>query len=78
VGAALLGGSVIGAWRCASRLVGRAREGLDRALCRTLAAGAALLVPIWLMLEAWVLAPSLQVLLALILGLTAWRARQAA
>ncbi|MFO0120095.1 MAG: hypothetical protein ACK51Y_00690 [Burkholderiales bacterium] len=75
VGAALILGSVVGAWRCASRLIGQAREGLDRALCRTLAAGAALLIPIWLMLEAWVLAPSQQVLAALILGLTAWRAR---
>lgn len=78
VGTALVGGTILGAWRCASRLVGRARHGLDRALCRTLAAGAALLVPIWLMLEAWVLAPSQQVLIALILGLTAWRARQPA
>lgn len=75
VGAALVLGSVLGAWRCAGRLIGQASDGFDRALCRTLAAGAALLIPIWLMLEAWVLAPSQQVLIALILGLTAWRAR---
>ena len=75
VGAALVLGSVLGAWRCAGRLIGQASDGFDRALCRTLAAGAALLIPIWLMLEAWVLAPSQQVLMALILGLTAWRAR---
>jgi hypothetical protein len=37
-----------------------------------------MLAPIWVALEAWVLAPSLQVLMALILGLTAWRARQVA
>lgn len=75
VGVALVLGSVAGAWRAASRLARRAQQGIDRALCRSLAAGAALLVPIWLALEAWILAPSLQVLIALILGLTAWRAR---
>ncbi|MFZ9406105.1 MAG: hypothetical protein ACO26U_03320 [Burkholderiaceae bacterium] len=75
IGVALVLGSIMGAWRVATRLTRRAAAGLDRALTRTLAAGAALLIPIWLALEAWVLAPSLQVLIALILGLTAWRAR---
>lgn len=77
LGAALVLGTILGAWRCAHRLVGQASTGMDRALCRTLAAGAALLIPVWLMLESWVLAPSLQVIIALILGLTAWRAQLA-
>lgn len=77
VGVALVLVMLLGAWRTASALVAQAAAGVDRALCRTLAAGAAMLAPVWLTLEAWVLAPSLQVLMALILGLTAWRARQA-
>jgi hypothetical protein len=77
VGVGLVLFMLLGAWRTASALVVQAAVGVDRALCRTLAAGAAMLAPVWLTLEAWVLAPSLQVLMALILGLTAWRARQA-
>ncbi len=78
LGVGLILAMLAGAWRTASGLVMRAAAGGDRALCRTLTAGVSMLAPIWVALEAWVLAPSLQVLMALILGLTAWRARQVA
>lgn len=75
VGAGLFLGMLVGAVVAAGRLAARASPGLDRALCRTLQASAAQLIPMAFAVDLILLAPSLQVLTALTLGLIAWRAR---
>lgn len=75
VGAALFLATIVGAAVTAGRLAARASPGLDRALCRTLQASAAQLVPMVFAVDLLLLAPSLQVLAAFTLGLIAWRAR---
>lgn len=56
-------------------LVRKAAPGFDRAFCRTLLAGAVLLVPMVFHSDMMIIAPSMQVLTAFLLGLIAWRAR---
>lgn len=75
VGAALFLAVLVGAVFTAGRLAARASPGLDRALCRTLQASAAQLIPMLFAIDAMLLVPSLQVMAALTLGLIAWRAR---
>lgn len=75
--AGLFAAMLAGAWRAAGRLVARAADGADRALCRTLRACVLLIVPMWLAMDLLLLASSLQVLVATVLGLIAWRWRLA-
>jgi len=76
LGATLFGAMLLAAWHTAGRLVARAAPGADRALCRTLHAALLLFVPMWLAMDTPLLAASLQVLMATVLGLIAWRWRQ--
>ena len=66
------------AWRTASRLIEQAASGADRALCRTLRAAVLLIVPMWLAMDMLLLAASLQVMMATVMGLIAWRWRKGA
>jgi hypothetical protein len=56
-------------------LVRKSAPGFDRAFARTLLAGAVLLVPMVFHSDMMIVAPSMQVLTAFLLGLIAWRAR---
>lgn len=75
LGVTLFVAMLAGAWRAAGQLVRQARPGADRALCRTLRAAVLLIVPMWLAMDLLMLAASLQVIMATILGLIAWRWR---
>ena len=63
------------AFQAAGRLVQQARPGFDRALCRSLRATVAMLVPCWFAMDLMMMVASLQVIFAFSLGLVAWRAR---
>ncbi len=65
------------AFQTAGRLVQQARPGFDRAMCRSLRATVAMLVPVWFAMDLMMMVASLQVILAFSLGLVAWRARLA-
>jgi hypothetical protein len=76
LGVTLFVAMLVGAWRAAGRLVQQAAPGADRALCRSLRAAVLLIVPMWLAMDLLMLAASLQVIMATILGLIAWRWRR--
>jgi hypothetical protein len=78
LGATLFAAMLVAAWRTASRLIEQAASGADRALCRTLRAAVLLIVPMWLAMDMLLLAASLQVMMATVLGLIAWRWRKGA
>lgn len=75
VGFALYIGAMVLAARCASRLVGMAAPGLDRAFGRALYALALMLVVMFFHSNAPIAIPSHEVLFSVCLGLIAWRWR---
>lgn len=68
-------GVLLAAARAAQQLAAKAPPGIDRAMCRTLQGTALMLLPMVAYSDALIAVPSLQVLMALTLGLIAWRWR---
>lgn len=75
VGFSLYMAMVIAAIFAAIKLVRAASPGFDRAFCRTLLAAAVLIVPMVFHSDMLIIAPSMQVLTAMLFGLIAWRSR---
>lgn len=75
LGAALFAGILGSAFLVARRLAARAAPGLDRALCRGLAASSLMLLALLFATDGMLLIPSTQVMMCTTLGLIAWRAR---
>ena len=76
VGAGLFVAVFAGAYLTARRLAAQASPGWDRALCRGLAASAAMLLALLFATDGMLQLPTTQVLMCATLGLIAWRARQ--
>lgn len=75
VGTGLYLTMLIAAIVAAFGLVSRAGPGLDRMLCRGLLASTLMLLALTFASDLMILAPSMQVIMAMTLGLIAWRAR---
>jgi len=75
VGLLLFIGLHVSAARCAFKLAAQANPGFDRAFCRTLSAMALMLLAMVLFSSGPILLPSHEVLMAVSLGLIAWRWR---
>jgi hypothetical protein len=75
VGLALYLATLVSALVAAVRLVARAGPGFDRMMCRGLVASTSMMIALIFVSDLMLLAPSMQVIMAMTLGLIAWRWR---